>query len=108
MDESRAARRGRNEAAFRQVNERISELADRNGLPTVTIVCECAHIECRDRVDVSREQYEEARQGEARFIVLAAHGDPSIERVGAVRDGYVLVEKVGEAAEAAAETDPRT
>lgn len=39
------------------------------------------------------------RRSETRFIVADGRADPSIERVGG--DSYLIVEKIGDAAEAA-------
>lgn len=40
------------------------------------------------------------RRSETRFIVADGRADPSIERVGG-GDSYLIVEKIGDAAEAA-------
>jgi hypothetical protein len=99
---SREERRGQNEALFRQVNERIFELDERFGVDDVEIVCECAELGCAEPIALTRKAYEEAREHATTFIVAEGHADPSLERVIAARDGYVIVEKIGDAAEAAA------
>ena len=103
----REERQGRNEALFRQVNERIAEMGERFDADHLEIVCECATIECVERIELSPLVYERARQGAATFIVVDAHADPSIERVVFRGDSYVFVEKIGDAGAVAAETDPR-
>jgi hypothetical protein len=103
----REERLGRNEALFREVNERIAETSERFDVDHFEIVCECANVECTERIELSPLVYERARQGEATFIVVNGHADPSIERVVFRGDSYVLVEKIGDAGSVAAETDPR-
>lgn len=100
--ESREARRGSNEAVFRDVNERIAELGERSRAEAIEIVCECADRTCVEPLSVSVAEYEEARAEPTTFIILPGHEDPSIERVVRRQRDHLLVEKVGDAAEAAA------
>ena len=104
---SREERLGRNEALFRQVNERIAEMGERLDVDHLEIVCECAELGCNERIELSPSLYERARQHTATFIVVDGHTDPSIERVVFRGGPFVFVEKIGDAAAAAAETDPR-
>lgn len=98
---SREERRGRNEALFRQVNEHIVKLDDRFDMGEVEILCECAQLDCSDPLKITRSTYEKARESETTFIVAHGHVDPTIERVVSEADGYVIVEKTGDAAESA-------
>ena len=104
---SREERRGLNEAVFRQVNERIADLGDPFAGQRLEIICECASLECVERIELARADYERARQDETTFIVLAGHVDPAIESAVARQNGYVFVRKHGDAADVAAATDPR-
>jgi hypothetical protein len=97
---SREERRGQNEALFRQVNERIVELDDRFDIGVVEILCECAQLDCAAPLKISRGAYETVRRSETRFVLVDGHVDPSIERVVG-GDTYVIVEKIGDAADAA-------
>jgi hypothetical protein len=47
------------------------------------------------------------RAGAAQFVLVPGHEIPAIERVVERAASYVVVEKVGDAAEVAEETDPR-
>jgi hypothetical protein len=98
---------GRNEAIFRDVNERIAELGEQYDLGLLEIVCECADMDCIDRIELGVSEYEDARADPTRFIVVPGHIDESAERVIFEAPGYLLVQKHGDAAEAAAEHDPR-
>jgi hypothetical protein len=98
----------RNESRLRKVNEGID--AGR-GLVDVSerlpFVCECGQLGCTEVVELAIGEYEQVRGSGRRFIVVAAHVQPAIERVVQEASGYVVVEKTGEAAEAAEAEDPR-
>lgn len=104
---SREERLGKNEALFRQVNERIAEMGEHLDVDHLEIICECAKLGCTERIELPPSLYERARQNEETFIVVDGHTDPSIERVVFRGGAYVFVEKIGDAAAVAAETDPR-
>lgn len=109
MDEERGRRLGLNEAIFREVNERLGQLATTGGSSErLDLVCECADTECTERLRVEVEDYEEARSHPARFLVVPGHALPEIERVVQKRADYDLIEKnPGGPREVAEETDPR-
>jgi hypothetical protein len=71
-------------------------------------VCECGRLGCTELVELSVSEYQAVRSSGRRFIVLAGHVDATTERVVEERDGYVVTEKLGEAAELAEELDPRS
>ena len=71
MDEH-ASRIARTEALFRDVNERIAEGAERFDAQEAEFVCECADVECTDRVEATLYDYEHVRADGARFIPIAA------------------------------------
>jgi hypothetical protein len=107
----RERRVGENEALFRDVNERIN--ASKQGRTTwVTIspwVCECADESCTERIMLTVAEYEEVRANSTHFAVAAdaKHVPSEAERVIVKHERYWVVEKVGEAAEAAEELDVR-
>ena len=103
---SREERLAANENLFRRVNERVEDLAA-PGEP-VDFVCECADVDCGERVTLTLETYEDARSVPNRFVLRTGHERPDVERVIDQGNGYVLVEKLGRAGELAAEDDPRT
>lgn len=110
----REQRVGENESRFRLVNERLRDqavdVADRHGEhpERVTVLCECADIDCTEKLDVPLSSYEWVRSAPARFIVLPGHFVAESERI--IREGraFQIVEKFGDARAAAAELDPRT
>jgi hypothetical protein len=96
---------GQNEAIFRQVNERIAELGEHYQLGVLEIVCECADMDCVERITLPVADYEAARRDDAMFIVVAEHVDRRVEQVTFEGHGFVFVRKNGDAAEAAREAD---
>jgi len=107
-------RRARNEALFREVNERIVEFEtglggyERDDSLLVRFVCECPREDCSEVIEVTREQYERVRDGSRRFLVLPGHEDGDIAKVVEQHSTYLVVEKTGEAAAVAEEQDPRS
>jgi transposase len=94
---------------FRTINERIRELAGRFevGREPVGFICECADETCVEKVELTLEQYDEMRALPARFVVVPGHeATPLVERVVFRNPGFVLVRKIGLAADAVLEQWP--
>jgi hypothetical protein len=107
----RFERQARNEALFREVNERIAQLGERAEAwspdGTVEFLCECGEEGgCGQRVRVPIAVYEEVRSQDDRFVVRPGHETPEIERAVEWTEAYVVVDKVP-AAEPYVEDDPR-
>jgi hypothetical protein len=104
-------RLARNEAFFREVNERILEAG--NGFVTAQeeteweFICECPDPTCTERVVTTVEGYEAVRASPKRFLVAPGHQAPEIEHVVAVDEDMAVVEKKGAAGEIAENLDPR-
>ncbi len=115
MDE-RESRRAKNESLFREVNERVEEVA--TGLQAVRFdedegfligfVCECGQEGCAEQLEVRHAQYESVRSDPRRFLVLPGHENTEIELVVERHQKFWVVQKVGEAADIAIERDPRS
>ena len=107
MDQ-RAREIGRRQALFREVNERIEELAETFDLKDeLTILCECGLGKCDERIALRQAEYARLRRIPTHFAVRPGHEIPEVERVIEQRDGFVVVEKFGESAKAAIRLDPR-
>jgi hypothetical protein len=107
----RGERIGLNEAVFREVNERINDLAENFGLEDqpLDLVCECGDPNCVERISMSRTDYEQLRSEPTHFAVHAGHVQPDVEDVVDRRSSYLVVRKrEGDPAEVARETDPRS
>ena len=108
MDDSPEVKKARTESAFREVNERIAENAERFDAASTEFICECADADCIHRVEASLDEYEEVREDGATFLLAPGHGDGSIERVVEHRGDFMIVEKVHAAARALVRRlDPR-
>lgn len=108
--ESRSIERlAKNESFFRQVNERIKDVADGlEGAQTYEFLCECANPNCTERIELTRDQYDVVRADPARFVLARGHTAPEIEHVVEREDEHTVVQKHGEAGRIAAKLDPRT
>jgi hypothetical protein len=106
---SRVERAARNQSLFREVNERLQELASNFQGTTGTAVfsCECADLSCIEQIDVTLDDYEAVRSDPNQFLVLAAHVLPDVENIVGAHDGFVIVAKIGEGAAIASKADPR-
>jgi hypothetical protein len=104
----REERAARNEALFREVNEQVKRLSDTWDDPTegrIGFVCECSDDTCTETVHVSLEQYEAVRADPRWFLLVPGH-EGAFEHVVERGEGYVVVEKEGEAGRLAEQTDP--
>lgn len=98
----------RNQATFREANEKIEATADKMQLPPerpVPFICECAERACMELVRLTVEEYEDVRQHARRFFVVPGHAAPATAIGAAVvvaeLPGYTLVDKIGVAGEVA-------
>jgi hypothetical protein len=108
---AREERLGANEALFREVNERVAEVAERfmAGGTRVDFSCECANRGCAEQIAMTLGEYEALRAEATHFVVVPGHEVPDIEQVVERHPRYLVVEKQDpDAEEVARETNPRT
>jgi hypothetical protein len=108
VDVAQQRRIAKNEALARDANEVIDE-AHSSGEKRLlgVFLCECGDPRCDRVVEITPGDYERVRSNPRRFIVQAGHEEPQVETVVEVHDGYVVVEKQGEAGRAAEAENPR-
>ena len=108
----RQARAARNQALFREVNERVKDINDRFHAYTSLSdwVCECANDDCVERIEMASRDYERIRDAGERFLVAPGdeHVWPDVERVVDRQETFWVVEKIELGAEIAKENDPRS
>jgi hypothetical protein len=112
--DARQERRAKNEALFREVNERIVEISKgltgygENESLLAGFVCECSREDCTKSLDVTHAQYEAVRDDPRRFVILPGHEDTTVDRVVERHPSFLVVQKFGEASKIARERDPRS
>ena len=105
---NREERIGLNEAVFREVNERIDDLAETFELDQLDLVCECGDGDCVERISMSHAEYEQVRSDPQLFAVYPGHEANDVETVEERRGRYDIVRKSQGAPERIAEqTSPR-
>jgi hypothetical protein len=97
------------EAAFRIANERMAgweeAFAGHDGAEP--FFCECAVDGCREKVRLTRADYESVRADPRHFAALPGHIIPDLETEIARGDGYSVIEKPSALLPLLRETDPR-
>jgi hypothetical protein len=106
VDDAQAIKAARNQALWREINERIEAVAQASG--NVEFLCECANTACIETIHLSIADYERIRSSPTRFPIRVGHDFPEFENVVEASDGYAVVEKKGAAADEAARLDPRS
>jgi hypothetical protein len=106
-----AQRVAQNQARFREANEGIEQAAVEYAVDgSLPFICECSDPECVEILRLKLAEYEAVRAAPTHFIHASGHRRDGegwgnvIER----RDGYEVVEKVGDAAAFAEALDPRS
>ena len=99
-------RLARNQALFREVNERLLELTDGFQDGSMQLVCECSHEDCTLTITMNHDEYESVRAHSTFFVVASGHEILEVEKIIDHRDGWTIVQKVT-ATDYAVETDPR-
>jgi hypothetical protein len=105
-----AERVARNDATFRKANESIERHAIELGFEgRVPFICECADRSCTAVVPLALAEYEQIRDVPTHFLNLPGHVEAAGPHAQVVdrREGYVIVEKLGRAADIARNLDTR-
>ena len=106
-EQKRKDRLARNEALFREVNERVEEVGDRAGLDMIDFICECGDSDCTAAISLTESEYEQIRTDPVLFAVLPGHAIPDVEDIVSEADRFQVVRKHQEEGEIARTTDPR-
>jgi hypothetical protein len=101
-----AVKAARNQALWREVNERIRAVAETSA--RTEFLCECADLDCTETLNLTVAEYERIRSSGVRFPIAIGHDFPEVENVAEENEGYVVVEKIGLAAAEAEKLDPRS
>jgi len=109
--DERQVRIGRNEAIFREVNERLQKLAKDFQITDelLGLLCECGNANCHEKIELTASEYEALRAEPTHFAVAPGHEEEDVESVVARTDRYLVVRKgSGPPAQLARDLDPRS
>lgn len=85
----------RNQVIFREVNERIRELAGHfESKSEVAFICECSNEACVELIALDLDEYGAIRSSPTWFVVVPGHETLKVEKVVEKNDRYALVEKI--------------
>lgn len=90
----------RNEALFRELNERVREIEEtltaRGVVEPVEFgeyFCECGLEGCTEKIRITDEEYEHVRASPLRFAIVPGHEVDEVERVVTRTERFAVVEK---------------
>ena|SRR5436305_7869022 len=86
----------KNERLFRELNERIYEIAaglHAVGPPHVEFICECAREGCLDRIGLTLDEYRDLRAHPAHFALISGHELLDVEVLVETYDRFTVVAK---------------
>jgi hypothetical protein len=107
MPRERAEQIALNEAAFRIANERMAAWEEVPPDAEALYFCECASLECREKVPLARAAYEAVRSRPEWFLIVPGHEVPDVEKVVQRGDAHWVIQKPGFVAGITHGTDPR-
>jgi hypothetical protein len=108
--DTRQQRVAKNEALFRQVNERIEEVNEQLGPGGLSdFLCECGDDDCTTTISLTLAEYEQVRSVPTHFAIAHGHEVLDVEKVVATTERFAVVQKyASQAGRIAVETDPRS
>jgi hypothetical protein len=98
------------QAHSRDLNEAVAKLNEKRRAKNCTEVfsCECGDPGCKGQMSLSVAEYESVRAYPARFVVVANHENPEVERVVTEGNRFAVIETLaGEASKTALRSNPR-
>ncbi len=110
MATERQTRIARNEAMFREANERAKAWEERHDGPDSEVelyFCECGKADCLEKVSLREADYERVRSDPRRFVIVPGHELLDVETVIERNEGWAIVEKVPEVSRTVEARDPR-
>jgi hypothetical protein len=110
MATQREERIARNEAMFREANERAKAWDERHDLEgeVELYFCECGKPDCHEKVSLREADYERVRSDSHRFVIVPGHELPDVETVIERNEGWTIIEKAPEVAPTVEALDPRS
>jgi hypothetical protein len=94
----------KNESLYRAVNQQIEHVSTELGgdeSSELEVLCECGRDGCDSLVRLPAGEYERVHFQLDRFVLAPGHATAEIEDVVEEHDGWIVVDKFGEAEEIA-------
>ncbi len=88
----RESRLAKNQELFRELNDRIAELAAKWRHHDMGLYCECSTTGCTEMIFVPADEYERTREHSGWFLITPGHEFAESERVVSRRRGYAIIE----------------
>ena len=108
MPSDRAKRIADNESLFRLANERMAEWEERDRADARELYfCECGRVDCREKVELVKADYERIRSESSDFFVVPGHELLEVETIVERHDDWLRVRKSPEVRDRVEATDPR-
>jgi hypothetical protein len=95
LDFNSKQRQRRNQILFREVNERVREVAAPllGARKEGEFLCECGHEACIETIRLDLEEYEAVRASPHRFVMVPGHQDGKVEAPVEGNGRFVVVER---------------
>jgi hypothetical protein len=87
-------RLARNQVIFREVNERLREMAAAVPDGKADYVCECSDVDCATKIELRLFEYESVRARPKTFFIVPGHERLEVERIVDELVSYTVVEKI--------------
>ena len=109
LDFNSKEQRRRHQILFREVNERVREVAAPllGARKEGEFLCECGHEACIETIRLDVEEYEAVRASPHRFVMVPRHQDGKVEATPVQGNGRFVVVERSAFREQAASHDPR-
>lgn len=109
LDFNSTQQQRRNQILFREVNERVREVAAPllGARKEGEFLCECGHEACIETIRLDVEEYEAVRASPHRFVLVPGHQDGEVEATNVQGNGRFVVVEISAFREQAASHDPR-
>ena len=98
----------RNEALFREVNERVREVSSGAAEETTEFLCECGNEDCTETIELRNEEYESVRADPLLFVIVRGHEIAEVADLVARNERFDVVRKHAGEGAIARQTDPRS
>jgi hypothetical protein len=98
----------RNEALFREVNERVEEVSGGRSTEVTEFLCECGNADCTEAIGLRDDEYQHVRSDPLLFAVLPGHEIPDVEEILDTNERFSVVRKHADEGVIARLTDPRS